>query len=139
MLAQNFKTPADLKISDAEFDALFKVLGMLERDEVRRAETYTMRLAENHGTTPMGFHMGTFYGANEECGTVCCICGWAEFVGHLPAGSLMRARFFNSGLMKLFDPTGTFDSDKIGTQQAAIALRNYLTHGEPRWDEALAE
>ena len=24
------------------------------------------------------------------------------------------------------------------TSQAAIALRNFLTHGEPRWEEAIA-
>lgn len=34
MLAQNFKTPADLGITDVEFDALYKVLGILERSEV---------------------------------------------------------------------------------------------------------
>lgn len=31
MLAQNFKTPADLDLSDKEFASLVKVLGMLER------------------------------------------------------------------------------------------------------------
>lgn len=34
MLAQNFKTPADLKIDDDDFEALVKVLGMFERAEV---------------------------------------------------------------------------------------------------------
>ena len=33
MLAQNFKTPADLEITDIVFEALVKVLGMLERQE----------------------------------------------------------------------------------------------------------
>jgi hypothetical protein len=42
MLAQNFKTPAALGISDAEFEALVKALGMLEREEIKEA---TLHLA----------------------------------------------------------------------------------------------
>lgn len=36
MLAQNFKTAADLDLADAEFEALVKVLGMLERGEIKQ-------------------------------------------------------------------------------------------------------
>lgn len=35
MLAQNFKTPADLDLPNPEFEALVKVLGMLERGEIK--------------------------------------------------------------------------------------------------------
>jgi hypothetical protein len=34
MLAQNFKTAAELDLSDAEIKALVKVLGILERGEL---------------------------------------------------------------------------------------------------------
>jgi hypothetical protein len=34
MLANSFMTPSALGISDVEFDALVKVLGMLERSEI---------------------------------------------------------------------------------------------------------
>lgn len=140
MLANNFKTAADLGLSEKEFRALVTVLGMLDRGEIAyspRGEA-TDRLG---GAAPIGFNMWHFFGKT-ECGTICCICGWAEYVGNLRPESLIKKRFDTPQLNELFDPPSLESvpvgvCDKITTAQAAHALRNYLTTGEARWSEVL--
>lgn len=127
MLAQNFKTPAELEISDAEFDALAKVLGMLEREEFSFGKVgKTGEMAAP--TSGMTFHMNCLW-LTEECGTVACIGGWAAyFMGENPNDYLSGPRPRN--LFRLFWPGGV---GYFATRsQAAIALRNYLTPGVPR-------
>lgn len=127
MLAQNFKTAAELGITDPEFDALSQVLGMLERNE----------LAYHRSLMPIvanGFNMGLIH-RHDHCGTVACIYGWAKTLHK----SFMGGRTDN--LMDLFCGEGRpagFELRDITDEQAAIALRNYLTHGEPRWAETLS-
>jgi hypothetical protein len=137
MLAQNFKTPDDLGISDKEFDALFKVLGMLERGEIKHRAHGKTRPAPTGKF--VGFNMAAFFG-DTGCGTVACICGWAEHIGKLD-GMLIDKRLVNKGLNALFEPNPhggvQIAMDAIRADEAAIALRNFLTHGEPRWAEAL--
>jgi hypothetical protein len=41
-----------------------------------------------------------------------------------------------SELIRLTQARGS--GGEITPAQAAVALRNYLTHGDPRWDEAMA-
>lgn len=121
MLAQNFKTPADLEITDAEFDALTKVLGMLERGEI----------------TAHQFNMAEW----GHCGSVHCIGGWAQTINQSNFKKPNRPK----ELERLFYPSivvvegKPFNGYLATVPQAAIALRNYLTHGEPRWAEAFAE
>lgn len=130
MLAQNFKTPTDLQISDAEFEALVKVLGMLERQELIYSD-----VGKNLLPIPNGFNMGTWEQAR-ACGTARCIGGWAAFLMKVDVeGYVIGARC--STLNELF--WGCPNDNKATTAQASIALRNYLTHGEPRWAEAMAE
>ncbi len=137
MLAQNFKTPADLDLTEVEFDALAKVLGMLERGDLTYAQ-----FAE--GDT---FNMG-FWQSVEKCGTIGCICGWAN---HVSGGRAFRGvggtgyRGHNESLRDLFipfrDPNGEIANAKlrrVTMAQAATALRSYLTSGDARWDEAMA-
>lgn len=136
MLAQNFKTPADLGIADADFDALAKVLGMLERQEIedlpKGPRTFSL--------APLNVDLSKFYmgmvTVGTDCGTAGCILGWARHVA--------RNRIFpetcgptyrSTPLGRLFFGDGIFANGA----QAAIALRNYLTHGEPRWAEAMSE
>lgn len=119
MLAQNFKAAATLGISDVEFEALVKVLGMLERGEITR-KMFTM----------------ADYG-NPECGTPACILGWTWTI--VDSQAMTRPRPVN--LARVFYPNldGCDAAYAATPVQAAIALRNYLTTGEPRWAEALAE
>ncbi len=132
MLAQNFKTPAELGISDAEFDALRAVLGMLERGELIAATSPFV------AKIPNGFHMGSVWDEG-ECGSVGCIMGWCRFVGgkHLfnITENNYHPRELVKGLFMFDDPRRHRVNDPA---KAACALRNYLTHGEARWDEALA-
>jgi hypothetical protein len=122
MLAQNFMRPEALGISDKEFEALVKVLGMLDRKEI----------------APEDFRMDVV-----RCGTAACLKGWCQTV------SLDRDMFYGcwddrsstcrpAGLNRLFGYAGSATSQNPTRSQAAIALRNYLMTGEPRWSEVLA-
>lgn len=129
MLAQNFKTPADLGIADAEFEALMKVLGMLERGELKHAANPFAYQGHD------GFHMSDFDYKDDDsvCGTVCCIAGWCDRI----AATSLSVKCMQDKLPYELDTL--FMGPAMTTPaQAAIALRNYLTFGEPRWDDALA-
>jgi hypothetical protein len=122
MLAQNFKTPAALRLTDAGFEVLLKLLGMLERKEI----------ADNE------FSMST---VRSECGTAACIKGWCQTISA------------DKNIFSFFDPSScgpTLELNKlfmycderrhsVTMEQAAMGLRNYLTFGDARWKEVLAE
>ena len=136
MLANNFMTPSALGISDVEFEALVKVLGMLERREISE-DQFTMRRVQH------------------PCMTPACLCGWANYVSsgrafplyEKPGLTVFSApsygplwRNMPRALRDLFGYGGR-TTDPVyaaNPSQAAIALRSFLTHGEPRWAEALA-
>ena len=140
MLAQNFKTANELRLTDKEHAALIRVLGMLEREEIKYCKKALGHWsAGSCSEEPIGFNMYHFFGEH-ECGTVACIAGWAVFVGGLD-DRLIRNRFRTPQLENLFDPCNSIGYGKtadISTTQAATALRSYLTTGESRWDLALA-
>lgn len=115
MLAQNFKTAAELRISDAEQGALVQVLGMMEREEITK-EHFAME--------------------SWDCGTTACICGWARRVG---GADLFDQNWVgNPPLQALFGGNDQAVIDCRNPQQAATALRSYLTLGQPNWSDALA-
>lgn len=127
MLAQNFKTAKELGLAQVEVEALVIVLRMLERGDIAREQ----------------FHMGRF---RHECRTPACICGWAHYVSRglafselaSPCGPIILHRRASGALSELFRLTQARGSGgEITPAQAAVALRNYLTLGEPRWDEAM--
>lgn len=129
MLAQNFMTAPDLKIRDDERDALVKVLGMLER-----AELVYMPLLEPFG--PNGFNM-TWVRNWTKCGTVCCIKGWCQTIGGIELFNPIAGRKTPTAALQLF----MYSDDRrenVTVEQAATALRNYLTTGHANWDEVLA-
>lgn len=145
MLAQNFKTPAELGIKDAEFMALAKLCGMLERGELEHVEIkdqtafYDMKLPIPTEPTT-GFNMGNIY-LVDDCKTAACIAGSCDlFFGTKFAPDGDSNDDWPSKLRELFCPPGMDDEEwgSITVAQAACALRSYLTTGEPRWDEALA-
>ncbi len=132
MLAQNFKTAAELGIVDAEYTALLAALYAFERGEV--------------GGIDMGYY-------RHDCGSPSCICGWAhhlsngaafpeianvrEIEGHAAANHALERRL-PVPLQKLFGLKGALNLDEATPERAVIAIRNYLSSGEPRWAEALA-
>lgn len=115
MLAQNFRTAADLGIEDAELEALIKVLGMLEREEIP-AEQFTM-----------------LWVGEPECGTAGCILGHVRTVSIESYKGLSGNSWGGSSLERLFfpdAPKGGCDPYLATRSQAATALRSYLTTGE---------
>jgi hypothetical protein len=139
MLANNFKTPAALGITELEFEALVKVLGMLERGEIPD-DQFTMRRVQH------------------PCRTPACLCGWANHVSAGRAFPLIEksrplAMFASTKsytprwnelpqpVLRLFGYGGRADDAVYSATppQAATALRSFLTHGEARWEEALAD
>jgi hypothetical protein len=127
VLARNFKTAKELGLANVEVEALTTVLGMLERGDIAQEQ----------------FHMGRF---QHECRTPACICGWAHYISGGKAfpeisihhGAIILYRRSSNSLVELFRLTAARGSGgEITPAQAAIALRNYLTHGEPRWADAM--
>lgn len=146
MLAQNFKTPAELKIREAEFNALANVLRMLEREELKHIHVTPAAYVAGR----VDFYEGRKFDAlfnmvgfaeQAECGTTACIAGTCDLV----FGTTFAQKYWTAGnlppnLIELFS-CSEFTNARMATirpDEAAIALRNYLTHGEPRWAEALA-
>ena len=146
MLAQNFKTPTDLGISDAEFEALVKVLGMMERGEISYVRVSDDDEAWDHKGQYVGlFNMNEVY-STTQCGTAACIagtCDWlfvTKFQGRFWSGFSDRGDL-PASLRDLFAPN-VIDEETwkdLSVEQAAIAIRNYLSSGEARWTEVLAE
>lgn len=142
MLAQNFKTPADLGIQDKWFEALLKLLGMLERGELRHTSTVKLKpLCDDRVRPEVGLFNMNRWSVAFECGTVCCLGGTAEAIGGFRFGRMPEklVHLFHPGQEshKVLHRAGGYET--ITMEQAAIALRNYLSSGEPRWEEALAE
>ena len=136
MLAQNFKTPTTLGISDREHAALVKVLGMLEREELKHVEW---------ACSTFGFNM-ELISVHNECGTMACLMGWAQIIGGADLFD-METVGPNQCLLDLFLFIGkkrskfinNIDRREVKPAQAAIALRNYLTRGKACWQEALIQ
>jgi hypothetical protein len=125
MLARSFLSATDLGISEVERDALIATLYAFERGEIAN---FTMR------------HF------RETCGTPSCICGWANHFSEGRAfaevssmsGMLATKKLYSrlpKQLQYLFDIQGMPQQSGATQAQAASALSNYLTFGEPRWDE----
>lgn len=136
MLAQNFKSPADLGLTDAQHAALCKTLVLMETGKLEYAP-----LNEDIGCIQREFtghfNMAT-WNVKHSCGTVCCIGGTAELIGNLVYGSLhehslklLKAQ--ERGLYHLFHGYwGNKSLADITVPEAAQALRNYLTYGDAR-------
>jgi len=129
MLAQNFKTATDLGTRDADLNALITILGMLEREEF-------VHVGPDDVSKPNGFNMSPVI-RRGECGTVACLAGWVEALNGetLSEDAMTREQSHAWGGLIMPSRGGW---SKITPQQAAIALRSYLTTGDANWAEALA-
>jgi hypothetical protein len=137
MLAQNFMTAADLGLDDDEHAALVTVLGMLERGELHHTRAKDIiPTGEKPVAFTGNFNMEYWTMNTQNCGTVCCIGGSAELIGGLDHDRLFNKMNYLPKLGELFLLVG--NDDGITPAQAGIALRNYLTTGDPRWNEARA-
>jgi hypothetical protein len=127
MLARSFLSARDLGILEVEREALITTLFAFERGEI---DNFTMR------------HF------RENCGTPACICGWANhfsegraFAEVSSMSGTLAAKRLHARLPKelqyLFDIQGLPQRTGATQSQATTALANYLTLGEPRWDEVM--
>jgi hypothetical protein len=146
MLAQNFKSSADLGITDPELDALIKVLGMLERGDL--AFQRVKPLKNFKPKNDHCFNMGPYL-VEAECGTTGCIAGWAylvsggqtfKFASNRRGDVVSAHRTLPSDLFDLFH-CGEVSMEKrykITPSQAGAAVRSYLSTGKANWAEQLA-
>lgn len=139
MLMQNFQTAEALGITDEECKWLIVVLGMLERGELPQWVRGPLK--------GLQFDMGDFL-LECECGTAACIVGHA----HLASGRRVFEEWVLGGmsecdkeptpqsiaLHELFMPELPSLLSEIKPEQAAVALRSFLTVGAAKWNEALA-
>lgn len=110
MLQQNFKTAAELSLPPATYEGAIKVLGMMERGEIK-PEQFTM----------MSAHITRQINGVMQCQS--CIAGWVHQVTNTIPGGLPY---------NLVCPTG-YQYDKYSLEQAMHALRTYLVTGTPEW------
>jgi hypothetical protein len=114
-------------MSDGDRDALIKVLGMLERQEL-------VDVPRGNTSQRFGFNMANVR-RESECGTVACIAGWAmHFSKHF--SGVMNQGEKSKQFADLVMPPG-FSIGHHTVAHAAAALRNYLTLGQPRWAEVM--
>lgn len=131
MLAQNFKTAAELGISEEKVSALCKTLALMDSGNLKLTEespVFARKLSFSGQ-----FNMNQ-WSASNKCGTIACIGGTAEIVGNVKF-----TRVETPQLHSLFYPRLVKGWSAITVEQAAIALRSYLTTGDARWDLALAQ
>lgn len=114
MLAQNFKTAAELNVTRAEFDVLVRVLGMLEREEIEQSQ-FTMS-------------------AVGDCGTPACIMGYCHQLNPKTFPLLSMRDDLYDGLFMFGDNR----RHGVTREHAASGLRNFLTFGDPQWDDVLS-
>ncbi len=122
MLAQTFKTAAELGIPDQERNALVTVLYMIEDGQIK----------------PELIFMGAYHASNALCGTTHCLAGWAYTVDNTafpelgPNGTRFLRKRVPDQLAKLFGiekPTTTMSMSNASPARAARALRAYLETG----------
>lgn len=137
MLMQNFKAADDLGITEPQKDALIKTLVLLETGKLVHVPKYQIKSLEGDSGFTGHFNMNSWT-VEGSCGTVACIGGTAELVGGLERDSLEDVTNRNAELDLLFYPNlGRYDWGLVTVEQAATALRSFLTTGSARWDLAV--
>ena len=140
MLSQAFLPAKTLFISEAEHCALVSVLGALERNELKHVSSMTDQTK--------GFSMADYL-QDYTCVTVGCIAGWAYLMSGRAVFADLVGRGVNSRcegawamsdeLYDLFHTNSLSfcEMQRITTEEAASALRNFLTTGKAQWSKVL--
>jgi len=135
MLVQNFKSASDLSITERERDALIKVLGLLEREEIIFVPYDPVDRGGDRPTYTGHFNMNS-WARPASCGTIACIGGTAELIG----GVDFSRYYSDTEVYRLFYPgreVPDCEYESITVDQAAQALRSYLTTGAAGWSKIL--
>jgi len=134
-----FKKASELKITPKEHAALITVMGWLKDGSL-------------HEGTGGGFDMSDACGFS-DCGTVACIGGWvsisiqgfaveAELIPYAIRSSASQYVWegYSKALDQLYYPREVYvDWETITASEAATAIANFLTSGDPSWDFVVAE
>jgi hypothetical protein len=143
MLAQSFKTAVELYLTDEQRTALIEVLALLETEKLPHIPNLFLGPWSSRYVRGQYFNMGKWL-ENYNCGTVSCIAGTACLISG--NGALFNSVRRPSGLVgmlfsrkhrtlrRLFFPN-VRSFDDITTEQAATALRSFLTTGDFDWHE----
>jgi hypothetical protein len=163
---ENFLSAKALGLTDNERNALVDVLGMLERGEVKHyTGEFDEELGADEGQYDPGcdyfnmavwssvqhhFNMAVWSSVQSDCGTVHCIGGLAQAIcraeykddtGFTDESPSARTTGRGMSLGNLFYPvssiSGIIPLDSITVEEAASALRNYLTTGAADSDGVL--
>ena len=148
MLAKTFLDSNQLGISDEQRDALILTLDFMEAGKMKHVMTgetniIGYELVDDPDEFKGSFNMDFWNVTDKDCGTVCCIGGTAEILGNVNFRKFTKNMPHNLHL--LFFPDDELDfltldwMRDITVEQAAHALRNYLTIGEPHWRSVLGE
>lgn len=118
MLMKTFRTARELYIAPWEQENLIEVLRMLETGEI---PSYL-------------FNMGT---RGNGCGTPACIGGWVARLQGLDERIYVESCYDSWRRHPLYRIFWDETSGSITRTQAATALRNFLTVGDPLWNDVI--
>ena len=136
MLARNFKTAAELRITDETYEAAVRVLGRLERGELAYHDR-TGRFLDMPPVQGEMLAMSVTH-VDHSCGTVACLGGWIAVEMGIPK-HLIHDFVYEAApyaMHRLFFPPED-EMTRVTPEMAAQALRNYLSAGDPGWREVL--
>jgi hypothetical protein len=135
MLMQNFKSAADLGITEPQKEALIKTLVLLETGRLEHSKAFNFDYEEEPDAVFSGKFNMRYWTEDSQCGTIACIGGTAELIS-----GVKFPYSHHDGLRNLFQPSAVRVGNwaDITPAQAATALRSYLTTGDARWDLAVA-
>lgn len=129
MAPREFKTARQLRIKQKEYNALVKVLYMLEGGEL----VDTRAVSPNSKPPKNGFNMGVEH-LEIRCGTVACIGGWMAVFMNEDDPTYYVVKFLiedsSSPLKQLFWANTTAKSAK-----AARTIRHFLRTGDVDWNQ----
>lgn len=127
MLAENFKTHVELGLPEEHRGALVLCLRYLESGKLRHVKRdFVIEWDQDPQKLDRVFNMHE-WSVPTNCGTVCCIGGWAEYL------SGVQDLDYSKALDPLFYPSAADNWDDITPEKAAIVVRHYLTTGEIDW------
>lgn len=132
MLMQNFKSAADLDLTEPQRDALIKTLGFMECGEIKHISLDEVAYADGKQEAVFSglFNLAAWVDSDYRCGTVGCIGGTAELISGVSFDGWENKRC----LQQLFNPSTLIDDyDSVTVEQAARALRGFLITGTADW------
>lgn len=109
------KTAKELNLTGAEKKALIGVMGRLDKNELKHRTDFDMD--------------------KWSCGNIHCIGGWADAIYK----TNFNCKPYDDALDELFFAReARIDRGDITPKQAAKAIKNFLTKGDPKWGPVTA-